>query len=155
MAVYFIGTSALVKRYAHEAGSSLLLTLTELSSRNEVYIAGITRVEVIAALKGRERRGDIASSDANYAIRQFRIHCNGQYRIVDLSATIVHHAMNIAESRVVKGYDAVQIASAKAINHQLHLEGLPALKFVCSDKQMIRACEEEDLEVLNPETDSH
>jgi hypothetical protein len=154
MAVYFLDTSAIVKRYAAETGSHTVLKLTDLSAGHEIYIAGISRVEVIAAIKGKERAGGITASDAAYAIRQFKAHVSGQYRIVDISSAIIRNATVIAENRVVKGYDAVQIAAAEAINDRLMKAGLPTLAFVCSDKQMITACQDEGLAVLDPETAS-
>ncbi|GFE68608.1 hypothetical protein [Chroococcus sp. FPU101] len=42
MAVYFIDSSALVKRYVNEIGSAYVLEIFNPSLNNEVFIASIT-----------------------------------------------------------------------------------------------------------------
>ena len=55
MAGYFVDSSALVKRYVNETGSVWLSGLVAPSAGNDIYIARITTVEVIAALTRRAR----------------------------------------------------------------------------------------------------
>ncbi len=50
MAVYFIDSSALVKRYVSETGSAFVTDITAPAAGHRLYVARITRVEVIAAL---------------------------------------------------------------------------------------------------------
>jgi predicted nucleic acid-binding protein len=50
LAVYFFDSSALVKRYAAETGSSWVGQVTDPKSGNKIYITTITGVEVISAL---------------------------------------------------------------------------------------------------------
>jgi predicted nucleic acid-binding protein len=52
MAGYFVDSSALVKRYVQEDGTSWVRRLTRRSARNPIYLARITAVEVTAAGKG-------------------------------------------------------------------------------------------------------
>lgn len=59
MAVYFIDSSALVKRYVNEIGSSYILSIFAPSLNNEVFIAAITGVEITAAIARRARGGSI------------------------------------------------------------------------------------------------
>ena len=53
MASYFVDSSALVKRYVNETWSVWLRGLVSPAAGNDIYIARITTVEVIAALTRR------------------------------------------------------------------------------------------------------
>lgn len=48
MAIYFIDSSALIKHYIREIGSDWVLELFDPALNHEVFIAGITSVEIIA-----------------------------------------------------------------------------------------------------------
>ncbi|MEH2159716.1 MAG: type II toxin-antitoxin system VapC family toxin [Nostoc sp.] len=64
MGIYFIDSSALVKRYISETGSAWVLGLFDPTLKNEVFIAAITSVELIAAITRRSRGGSISITDA-------------------------------------------------------------------------------------------
>jgi uncharacterized protein len=49
MTVYFVDSSALVKRYINEIGSTWVLSLFDPVLNNDVLIAAITGVELVAA----------------------------------------------------------------------------------------------------------
>lgn len=63
MAAYFFDSSALVKRYARETGTSWMLSLFRRVAGNTLYAARITRVEVMAAL-AHKQRGAYLTHDA-------------------------------------------------------------------------------------------
>jgi predicted nucleic acid-binding protein len=65
VASYFVDSSALVKRYVNETGSAWLSGLVASAAGNDIYIARITTVEVIAALTRRARGGTIGATDAS------------------------------------------------------------------------------------------
>ncbi|WP_244918150.1 type II toxin-antitoxin system VapC family toxin [Nostoc linckia] len=71
MARYFIDSSALVKRYISETGSAWVLGLFDPTLNNEVFIAAITGVEIIAAITRRSRSGSISITDATITRNQF------------------------------------------------------------------------------------
>ena len=83
MAGYFVDSSALVKRYVHETGSVWLSGLVASGTGNDIYIARITTVEVVAALTRRARSGTITAADASAACLLFRNDIPHDYEIVD------------------------------------------------------------------------
>jgi hypothetical protein len=50
MAIYFLGSSALVKRYISETGSAWVLELFDPTLDNEFFVAAITGVEIVIPL---------------------------------------------------------------------------------------------------------
>ena len=59
MAVYFVDSSALVKRYVREAGTSWVRRLTRQGTSNYIYLARITVVEVTSAIARRRKGGTV------------------------------------------------------------------------------------------------
>jgi uncharacterized protein len=52
---YFLDSSALVKRYVTESGSSWIESVVSAEAGNTIFIARITWVEVFSALSRRQR----------------------------------------------------------------------------------------------------
>lgn len=150
MAVYFMDSSALVKRYISEAGSTWALELFNPAINNEIFIAAIARVEIIAAITRRARTGSISTSDATIVCSQFRNDLQTDYQIVEIVEEIINSGMALAETRGLRGYDAVQLAAGCAINKLCITSGLPAVTFVSADNQLNLAAVAEGLPVENP-----
>jgi predicted nucleic acid-binding protein len=72
MAVYFLDSSALVKRYVNETGSAWVLGLYTPMPGNEFFVAATTGVEIVAAITRRARNGSIAIADAALVCNQLR-----------------------------------------------------------------------------------
>ena len=67
MAVYFVETSALAKRYIAETGSVWLRTLLDPSTGCSIYVVRVTAVEIIAALTRRKCGRTLAATNATAA----------------------------------------------------------------------------------------
>ncbi|MEG3933162.1 MULTISPECIES: type II toxin-antitoxin system VapC family toxin [unclassified Microcoleus] len=72
MTIYFVDSSALVKRYINEIGSAWVLSLCDPALNNDILIAAITSVEIVAAITIRSRGRSINATDATAACNQFR-----------------------------------------------------------------------------------
>lgn len=118
MEIYFLDSSALIKRYVTETGSAWLTKLIEPARGNRIYVARITAVEVVSAIKRRERSGNLNATDANASLTRFRREIVNNYLSVDISAKLLARAMNLAEDHALRGYDAVQLAAALEIYDQ-------------------------------------
>ena len=73
MTAYFLDTSALVKRYVTEIGSTWVQDIAALNT-DKLNIAQITWVEFFSALARRQREGSLPASDMNEIIQDFRVH---------------------------------------------------------------------------------
>jgi uncharacterized protein len=104
MAVYFVDSSALVKRYLLEVGSAWLENL--LSQPNDdVLIAEITQVEVIAAITRRGRSTSMSLQDATKACNRFKADVSSEYQVATLTSTMINSAVLLAETHALRGYD--------------------------------------------------
>lgn len=151
MAVYFLDSSALVKRYVSETGTAFVTDLTDPATGHRLYVARITGVEVIAALARRGRAGEVAADALAAALSQFRQEFTTLYRIVEITSSLLSDAMRLAETCAVRGYDAVQLAAAWRVNTECTALGLSAT-LVCADADLNGAAVAEGLAVDDPNT---
>jgi predicted nucleic acid-binding protein len=150
VAVYFCYSSAIVKCYMQEQGSGWMLALLDAASMHHLYLARITGVEVIAAVRRRARLGDIAAPDMAAALAQFRQDFAGLYRMIEITPALVTRAMGFAETYALRGYDAVQLAAAVEIHTQGEILGLSVLTLISADEDLNVAAAAEGLSVENP-----
>lgn len=150
MAIYFIDSSTLVKRYISETGSAWVLALFEPTLNNEVFIAAITSVEIIAAITRRSRGGSISVVDVTATCNQLKSDLRKDYQIVEITESIINSGMALAEAYGLRGYDAIQLAVACAVNTLCIASGLPAMTFVSADNELNAAAVSEGLVVENP-----
>lgn len=149
MAVYFIDSSALVKRYVSEIGSTRVLEIFNPKLGNEVFVASITGVEIIAAISRRSRGGSIGSIDATALCNQFRNDYQTEYQIVEITDDIISSGMMLAETYTLRGYDAIQLAVGCAINTLCLANGV-SLRLVSADNELNAAALEKGIAVMNP-----
>lgn len=150
MAIYFIDSSALVKRYISETGSAWVLGLFDPTLNNEVFIAVITSVEIIAAITRRSRSGSISITDATITRNQFKRDLQKDYQIVEITENIINSGMVLSETYGLRGYDAIQLAVGRAVNTICIANGLPSITFVCADNELNAAVVSEGLMIENP-----
>ena len=150
MAIYFIDSSGLVKRYISEIGSAWVLGIFAPNLNNEVFIAAITGVEIIAAITRRSRSGSISIADATMVRNQFRNDLQNDYQIVEITESIISSGMALSETYGLRGYDAIQLAAGRAINSLCVANGLPPIIFVSADNELNAAVLSEGLLIENP-----
>jgi predicted nucleic acid-binding protein len=158
VAVYFFDTSALVKRYAVEQGSTWVCQVTDPKSGNKIYITRITGVEVVSALmkKVRDTKTPLPLGDAKKAIAEFSNDFDNQYELLSVTDSLLQTAMGLPERHKLRGYDAVQLAAALIVSAQSAQQGIPAtgvpsLVLVASDKDLLDAAQAEGLAVDDPQ----
>jgi predicted nucleic acid-binding protein len=107
--IVYADASALVKRYVNEPESAE--TLAVLGAGTVLATSVISRVEVGAALARAVRLGRLTRSAGRRAQRAFDREWEDVVRL-PLSGTVVARAVDLAWSHGLRGYDAVQLASA-------------------------------------------
>lgn len=110
MSVY-VDASALVKRYVTEPGSEELIALTDAAAA--VATALVTRAEVAAAFARAVRVGVLDDQGGRRAQRRFSRDWPDLMR-VPVTEALVARAGTLAWEHGLRGYDAVQLASALA-----------------------------------------
>lgn len=109
--IAYLDASALVKRYLVERGSRETIALTAESEMVATSI--VTRAEVAAALAQAARAGLVTEDRARRAQRSFARDWPDLVR-VPVTEALVERAETLAWDHGLRGYDAVQLASALA-----------------------------------------
>ena len=150
MPAYYLDTSALLKRYAQERGSSWVLQLTDPTARNPLYTVRLTGPEMVAAIVRKASIGAMTLPDAQHAALLFRVDWQHEYHIIEVDVSVADRAMDIAERYSLRGYDAVHLAAALEANAARVRRGLSTLTFISADIEQLRAAMAEGLPVDDP-----
>jgi predicted nucleic acid-binding protein len=136
-----LDSSALVKLYVAEVGSEIVSALVDAS--DVVATAGISRVEVIAGIAKASRLGNLAPEDAAKARDQFESEWPDLLQ-VPTDEALVRRAAALAWDLQLRGYDAVQLASAITLQDLL---GEP-VGFVTFDRRLWLAAKQVEVSAL-------
>lgn len=149
MAILFLDSSAVVKRYVAEAGSRWIISLAAPAAGNAVHISVITGAEVVAALARRQNGGSFTPEELEPAIAEFIDDWAVFYELVRADREVVNLAMILARRHGLRGYDAVQLASALEVN-SLAQQAQVEFRLISADDELNAAATAEGLQVENP-----
>lgn len=150
MSDFYLDTSAIVKRYVPEVGSSWVRQICDPSTGNHVCTSAITKVEFASAVCRRCREGHVTVMDRDSLINGFLAHCAGQYGVVNVTAAQLSLAMDVMKRQPLRAYDAMQLAAAIALSTSLTAASLPPLTFLSADSQLVTAAAAEGLNTDDP-----
>lgn len=150
MSHFYLDSSALAKRYLSEVGTAWAAALTDPAAGNTIVLAEITQVEVSAALAARHRAGDISREERDVAVDLLARHCDAEYQLTAISRAILDRAVDLTQRHRLRGYDAVQLATALVAGEALRAAGQPSLIFVAADSDLVAAARLEGLDADDP-----
>ncbi len=152
--VYYFDTSATVKYYLPEIGSPWIIGLVDEVDdgawRNAVVFSKIAIVEGAAAIAKRQRMGQITDAQQKRLMGLFLKDCVDRFQSWDVDDEVVELATDLTQRYPLRGYDAVHLATALALNRALVEDELTSLAFVAADDVLCKAAEKEKLTVENP-----
>jgi uncharacterized protein len=146
LALYYLETSALVKLYVYEAGTDRLLALTASDAGHRFAILSLAQVEFRAAIRRRQRGGEISDSEADGLIEIFRRHTEGKFLVQSFSNSLLDVALALIDSYPLKGYDAAQLAGYLV----LRATSTEEPTFVCADRVLLSSARNEGCPTLDP-----
>jgi len=150
MASYFFDSSALVKYYVNEVGSNWVESIIDAQPPNEITIAQIAGVEVVAAIARRVRAGMTSAADGAAAIQLFRGDFQAKYDVLPVTTQLIEEAMNLAELHRLRGYDAMQLAAVTGFEAQMTARGIGPLTLISADDELNQAAQTEGLLTDDP-----
>lgn len=102
MAAHFLDTSGLVKRYVAEVGSAWVTGITNPMAGHSVWIASVTRVELLAALYRRVRTGTLSLLQAKQAELLFRHELSTHFQPIPTDTPLLDQAMLLVASHPLR-----------------------------------------------------
>ncbi|MBI3075730.1 MAG: type II toxin-antitoxin system VapC family toxin [Deltaproteobacteria bacterium] len=137
----YLDTSVLVKLYVHEEGSAFA---REAVGRAQlVATSGIAYVEARAAFARRRYEGGIRPSEHRKIVRDLDAEWE-RYLVVEVTDALIREAAGLAETLRLRAYDAIHLASARAVQVQL----AEAVVFASWDTALEKAARREGLAAL-------
>jgi len=150
MAQYFLDTSALIKRYREEVGSSFLDRLFALPEK-VLRVSDLTMIELHSAAAKKVRVGEMNEQEFKSVLEQFNNDIAfGLLKVVPLTDHHKYTAIALLDkhalTRALRTLDALQLAVAVDLKEQEKLT-----YFVTADEKFGKIVEEEGIVVINPE----
>lgn len=141
--IYYLDSSALVKRYAAESGSDRITALVE--SDEKIAVSWLALPETLAAVARRAKGGSLSTEDLA-AIRN-QLHRDLQrFMIVEASGAPVDGIEALIARHALRGADSIHLATALWLKKATKTP----VVFVAADHELLTAAHAEQLKILNP-----
>ena len=149
MSCYFLESTAFAKLFVQEAGTDAMIRLMETVEDNRKLIAASSPLEVYAAIRRRERAGDITPADAAAAFEILRIEAA---RMVQepLNPAVLESARQLLDRTKLRWTDALQLGAALVAREMFR--GTEII-FVSASPLLREAAKSEGMQTLDPEDD--
>jgi len=140
MTVY-ADTSAIVKLYVAEEGSERVRS--RLAGAAALFTCRLAYVEARAALAAARRLERLDEPGYARAVSAFERDWK-RYHVIEVTPSLIEMAGGLAERHALRGYDAVHLAAALALNDRLAADG----GLIAFDAELARAAASVGLRVL-------
>jgi uncharacterized protein len=146
---YFLESTAFVKLFVQEPGTNGLIRLMETVEDNRKLIAAGTPLEVYAAIRRRERAGEISSADAAAALEILRIEAA---RMVQepLNPAVLEAARQLLDRTKLRWTEALQLGAALVAREMFRGT---EIVFISASFTLLEAARAEGFQALDPEKD--
>jgi uncharacterized protein len=107
---------------------------------------------LVEALATFTRRSKIKAQSPLYPkiVKRVERDVNDRFSVFKINDAIISQAMKLAVNHALRGYDAVQLASALYAEQELSQLNLSPLIFVSADNELNNAAKTEGLNIENP-----
>jgi predicted nucleic acid-binding protein len=146
VSLFFVDSSALLKRYVPEVGTTWVRSWIELQAGNIVLIAEVAIIECVAALARRQREGTVATSAFTHLRNDFLLHASYEYLVVLVHTPILKAASELVARHPLRTLDAIQLACASESRHALGEVPI----FISADTNLLQIASAEGFPVDNP-----
>jgi uncharacterized protein len=150
MALYFLDSSAVVKRYVAEAGHAWIVALCDPAQGHDLHIAQAALVEVVATLCRKAREAALTIGERDHLIADFRRDTTTTYAVRPVTTAIYTRAGDLCRTYRLRAYDAVHLAAVLDLRDDAQAGGTLAPSFVCADADLLGFAGAEGLSTENP-----
>ena len=146
MSCYFLESTAFAKLFVQEQGTDALISLMEAIEDNRKLISASAPLEVYAAIRRRERAGDISPEDATAALDILRLEAA---RMVQepLNPAVIEAARQLLDRTTLRWPDSLQLAAALVARDMFQNT---EIIFVSASAQLLEAAKSEGFHTIDP-----
>ena len=146
--IYYVDTSALVKRYYTEKGSSWVHSLFQ--PENVLVASKVAYAELVAALARKRREKEIKEVDFTHAVESFQQEWK-EFVVAEVTEAVFADLLSCVKRHPLRGFDAIHLCTALWFRKRLKTN----VEFVCADRGLLTAAASEKFGVRNPEQESN
>ncbi len=155
MAMYFLDSSAIVKRYFQEPGHEWIETLHDPNQGHVLYIAQAALVEVVASICRKAREQDMPLEERNTTIDDFRRDVRSSYSVWVVDNALYTAAGDLCRTHRLRAYDAIQLACTLAVREDAFASQPPEAEpadviFVSADRGLLMLALAEGFNIEDP-----
>jgi predicted nucleic acid-binding protein len=146
--IYFLDTSALLKRYVEEEGSTYirqLLTRPDLSFHQSF----LTPLDMTSALYRRHRAGFLSNPELIQILNAYTAHTQDRYATILHSDKLMNLAATLIACHPLRSLEAIQLAAALTLQSTFPPNASP-FTFVSADDRLLAIAQLENLLTDNP-----
>lgn len=147
MTVYYLDSSAWVKRYFEEPGSDWVDSLFGEDHLLSCSILGLIEVRATAA---RKHAAGAIDAVGFAETRDWLLEDWGGFLEVGLTPEVVERSLQVGDAFALRGSDCVHLASALALKSALGIDG-SEFTIVTSDRELKEAAHKAGLLVVDPQ----
>jgi hypothetical protein len=151
VALAYLDTSALVKRYLPEVGSAWV---SHLCQQEAVAISLVAIPELASALARRAREGTVSAEQSETLFRAF-LRDAQVFVLLEPNHAVAHQAATLLLSAPpdirLRTLDALHVASARLAFARARRRGVVTGSFITADRALLEAASWAGLPTLNPE----
>jgi uncharacterized protein len=149
MPVFYLKTSALVKRYRSEPGTEVVeQLLNNPRPEDRFFISFVSIIELTSGILRLAKAGQLRDTTATQILAQFRSDIRELYRVWPLNEEVAISAVSVVEQHKLRSLDALHLAAAQTI---AGLAPGALTVVVTSDRELLTAAEAVRLGVLDPQ----
>ncbi|MGA2755501.1 MAG: type II toxin-antitoxin system VapC family toxin [Terracidiphilus sp.] len=146
MSFYFLEATAFARLFVREPGTDALIRLMETVEDNRKLISAASPLEVYAAIRRRERSGQIAPEAAAAALERLRVE-SGRMVQQPLNPGALETARQLLDRTSLRWPEALQLGSALTARDMF--PGT-AITFVAASASLLEAAKAEGLDAIDP-----
>lgn len=149
MPVYYLETSALVKKYRTEKGTEVVAELFQHKQGSDIFITSyFTVVEITSVATRLLRAGALTSQAYQVIMGNLSGDMRETVRLQSVSDSVLSESIRLTQDHALRAPDAIHVATALGV--KAGIRGNP-FYFLGSDARLNTACQASGLLVLDPQ----
>jgi len=146
MATLFLDSSAIIKQYVAEIGSTWIRNIVQLATGNTIVLSAIATVEVCSALARLRRMNQITPADELQSRGDFLFDVKSRYIMIGLDDALLNRAAFLPSQHQLRALDSIQLSCAIGSIITLHTTAT----FLSADNNLLLAASKEGFAIDNP-----
>jgi len=145
--VIYFDSSALVKRYLDEGGTSRVNEIT--TNTPVIFTSKLAYPEMLSAFARKHKRGDISEAEFHHIAGKFYADWD-HLLIIEFQDELLPIIDKIIKKHYLRGADSIHLSSALWLKYTVKEN----ITFVASDINLLKAAQSERLQIINPAEDN-